>query len=74
MRSARLLSTCGHLFWLVSLCFAGTDKSASTIADLPPEAQAGIVTGTPAPPAEYSLTMGVGATGGIEREQLMVRI
>jgi len=61
-------------FLLPLLCFAGTDKPASTIADLPPEAQAGIVTGTPAPPAEYSLTMGVGATGGIEREQLMVRI
>jgi hypothetical protein len=42
MRSARLLSTVSVFFLLPLLCFAGTDKPASTIADLPPEAQAGI--------------------------------
>jgi hypothetical protein len=40
MRSARLISTCGALFLLLPLCFAGTDKPPSKVksSDSPPQA------------------------------------
>jgi FG-GAP repeat protein len=42
MRRTHLLFTCFVLFFLPTLCFAGTDKLPSTVSDLPPDAQAGI--------------------------------
>jgi hypothetical protein len=43
MRSTRLLFSGVVLFLLPAFCFAGSDKSPHTIADLPPEAQRSIL-------------------------------
>jgi hypothetical protein len=43
MRSTRLLSAIFVFCLLPHLCFAESDKSPHTIADLPPEAQTSIV-------------------------------
>jgi hypothetical protein len=63
MRSTLLLCIFPGLFLLLllPLCFAGADKSASTISDLPPGAQAVVATAMPEPQIEYSLTQGVWA-------------
>jgi hypothetical protein len=43
MRSTRLISTIAIFCLLPLLCFAGSDKSPRTIADLPPDAQKSIL-------------------------------